>query len=128
VVVSSHVLHEVERMAPRVLVLVNGHLVASGATSAIRELIADRPRSVRLEAGPGGRALARELVGAGLVESVRFDDGAMVVEAQDVERLGRALPSLARDVGARLSRIEPVGDDLESVYAYLHERARGVGR
>jgi ABC-2 type transport system ATP-binding protein len=128
VVVSSHVLHEVERMAPRVLVLVNGHLVASGATSAIRELIADRPRSVRLEAGPGGRALARELVGAGLVESVRFDDGAMVVEAQDVERLGRALPSLAREVGARLSRIEPVGDDLESVYAYLHERARGVGR
>jgi ABC-2 type transport system ATP-binding protein len=128
VVVSSHVLHEVERMAPRVLVLVNGHLVASGATSAIRELIADRPRSVRLEAGSGGRALARELVGAGLVESVRFDDGAMVVEAQDVERLGRALPSLARDVGARLSRIEPVGDDLESVYAYLHERARGMGR
>ena len=128
VVVSSHVLHEVERMAPRVLVLVNGHLVASGATSAIRELIADRPRSVRLEAGAGGRALARELVGAGLVESVRFDDGAMVVEAQDVERLGRALPSLARDVGARLSRIEPVGDDLESVYAYLHERARGMGR
>jgi ABC-2 type transport system ATP-binding protein len=62
------------------------------------------------------------------VESVRFDDGAMVVEAQDVERLGRALPSLAREVGARLSRIEPVGDDLESVYAYLHERARGVGR
>ena len=50
VVVSSHVLHEVERMAPRVLVLVNGHLVASGSTSAIRELIADRPRSVR----PGG--------------------------------------------------------------------------
>jgi len=127
-VVSSHVLHEVERMAPRVLVLVNGHLVASGATAAIRDLIADRPRSVRLEAGSGGRALARELVGAGLVESVRFDDGAMIVEAQDVERLGRALPSLARDVGARLSRIEPVGDDLESVYAYLHERARGVGR
>jgi ABC-2 type transport system ATP-binding protein len=44
VIVSSHVLHEVERMAPRVLVLVNGHLVASGATAAIRELIADRPR------------------------------------------------------------------------------------
>jgi len=36
VVVSSHVLHEVERMAPRVLVLVNGHLVAEGSTTAIR--------------------------------------------------------------------------------------------
>ncbi|MBJ7457323.1 MAG: ABC transporter ATP-binding protein [Thermoleophilia bacterium] len=127
VLVSSHVLHEVERMAPRVLVLVNGHLVASGSTAAIRELIADRPRSIRLEATEG-RALARELVGAGLVESVRFDDGAIVVESSDVERFGRDLPGLARGVGARLRRVEPVGDDLESVYAYLHQRARGVGR
>jgi ABC-2 type transport system ATP-binding protein len=128
VIVSSHVLHEVERMAPRVLVLVNGHLVASGATTAIRELIADRPRVIRLEAATGGRALARELVGHGLVESVRFDDGAILVESGDVEALSRALAPVARDVGARLRRVEPVGDDLESVYAYLHERARGVGR
>jgi ABC-2 type transport system ATP-binding protein len=128
ILVSSHVLHEVERMAPRVLVLVNGHLVASGATADIRELIAERPRRVRLVAEPGGRDLARELVGAGLVESVRFDDGALVVESANVERLGRALPALAREVGARLRRVEPVGEDLESVYSYLHERARGVAR
>ena len=127
VVVSSHVLHEVERMAPRVLVLVNGHLVASGDTQAIRDLIADRPRSIRLRTDDG-RGLGRELVGAGLVESVRFEDDAMVVEAGDVERLGRELPRLARDAGVRLRRVEPVDDDLESVYAYLHERARGVGR
>jgi ABC-2 type transport system ATP-binding protein len=127
VLVSSHVLHEVERMAPRVLVLVNGHLVASGATTAIRDLIADRPRSIRLRTDDG-RGLGRELVGAGLVESVRFEDGAMVVESGDVERLGRELPRLAREVGARLRRVEPVDDDLESVYTYLHERARGVGR
>ena len=127
VLVSSHVLHEVERMAPRVLVLVNGHLVASGATPAIRDLIAERPRSIRLRADDA-RGLGRELIGAGLVESVRFEDGAMVVEAGDVERLGRELPRLARDAGVRLRRMEPVGDDLESVYAYLNERARGVGR
>ncbi len=127
VLVSSHVLHEVERMASRVLVLVNGHLVASGATPAIRELIADRPRSIRLRSDDG-RGLARELLGAGLVDSVRLQDGELVVESADVERLGRALPALARRIGARLRRVEPVGDDLESVYAYLHERARGVGR
>ena len=53
--VSSHVLHEVERMAPRVLVLVNGHLVASGDTQAIRDL-ADRPRSIRLRTDDGRAA------------------------------------------------------------------------
>ena len=67
-------------------------------------------------------------MGAGLVDAVRFDDGAMVVESADIERFGRALPGVARDVGARLRRVEPVGDDLESVYTYLHQRARGVGR
>lgn len=128
VLVSSHVLHEVERMAPRVLVLVNGHLVASGATTAIRALIADRPRSIRLDVPVGARDLARELVGDGLVDAVRFEDDAMVVESADIERFGRALPGVARGVGARLRRVEPVGDDLESVYSYLHERARGVGR
>jgi ABC-2 type transport system ATP-binding protein len=127
VLVSSHVLHEVERMAPRVLVLVNGHLVASGPPSGIRALIEDRPRSIRL-ATDQANGLARELVGAGLVGSVRLEDGGMVVESADVERFGRELPVLARRVGARLRRVEPVGDDLQSVYAYLHERARGAGR
>ena len=126
--VSSHVLHEVERMAPRVLVLVNGHLVASGATQAIRDLIADRPRSIRAARRTTAAGSAASWSAAGLVESVRFEDGAMIVETADVERLGRELPRLARDAGVRLRRVEPVGDDLESVYAYLHERARGVGR
>ena len=55
VLVSSHVLHEVERMAPRVVVLVNGRLVAEGETGAIRDLIRDRPRTLRIAAG-GARA------------------------------------------------------------------------
>ena len=61
VIVSSHVLHEVERMAPRVLVLVNGHLVAEGSTAGIRQLISERPRRVLVTAD-NARALARELM------------------------------------------------------------------
>ena len=40
----------------------------------------------------------------------------------------RALPALARRTDTLIRRVEPVGDDLESVYAYLHDRARGAGR
>lgn len=128
VIISSHVLHEVERTAARVLVLVNGHLVAEGETAAIRSLISDRPRAVRLETTGDGRALARELVGAAAVDSVRFDDGQIVVETGDVERFARLLPTLARDHDEVLELVEPVGDDLESVYQYLHDRARGRAR
>jgi ABC-2 type transport system ATP-binding protein len=125
VLVSSHVLHEVERMAPRVVVLVNGRLVAEGETAGIRALIQDRPRSIRIDAGPSAAPLAQALIGEELVGAVRFDDGRLVAEAADVDRFGRRLPVLARDLGATLRMVEPLGDDLESVYAYLTERARG---
>ncbi len=97
VLVSSHVLHEVERMAPRVVVLVNGRLVAEGETGAIRDLIRDRPRTLRIAAGGAAQALARELVGEGLASGVRLDTGVLVVETADMDALGRRLMPLARD-------------------------------
>jgi ABC-2 type transport system ATP-binding protein len=128
VLVSSHVLHEVDRMAPRVVVLVNGRLVAEGDTLGIRELIADRPRTIRVDAGPATRGLAQQLIGENLIEGVRFDDGALVADTTEVDRFSRRLPALAREAGATLRRVEPLGDDLESVYSYLTERARTRGR
>jgi ABC-2 type transport system ATP-binding protein len=128
VLVSSHVLHEVDRMAPRVVVLVNGRLVAEGDTLGIRELIADRPRTIRVDAGPATRGLAQQLIGENLIEGVHFDDGALVADTTEVERFSRRLPVLAREAGATLRRVEPLGDDLESVYSYLTERARTRGR
>jgi ABC-2 type transport system ATP-binding protein len=128
VLVSSHVLHEVERMAPRVVVLVNGRLVAEGETAAIRALIQERPRVVRVEAGERALALGEALVGGGVVSALRRVDGALELETEDAERLARELPRLARERGVTLARVQPLGDDLESVYAYLHARARGAAR
>jgi ABC-2 type transport system ATP-binding protein len=125
VIVSSHVLHEVERMAPRVLVMVNGHLVAEGSTPAIRQLISERPRRVLVTAHGDRRALARELLSTADVEAVRIADGTIELETSNPAALSRALPVAASRTDALLERIRPVGDDLESVYAYLHERAWG---
>ena len=128
VIVSSHVLHEVERMAPRVVVLVYGRLVAEGETASIRALIADRPRSVRIQAGDGTRELAQALLGAGLADAVRRGEEGALLATADPDALARGLPVIARDRSITVGRIEPVGDDLESVYAYLHARARGAAR
>ncbi|HEY2789923.1 MAG TPA: ABC transporter ATP-binding protein [Gaiellales bacterium] len=128
VIVSSHVLHEVERMAPRVLVLVNGHLVAEGATDAIRRLISERPRRVLVSPDGNGRALARELLGLADVDAVRLKNGTIEIETSDPATLSRELPLAAQRTETLLRGIRPVGDDLESVYAYLHERARGQAR
>jgi ABC-2 type transport system ATP-binding protein len=128
VLVSSHVLHEVERMAPRVLVLVNGHLVAEGSTAGIRRLISERPRRVLVTADGNSRALARELLETPAVDAVRLRDGTIEVETSDPSALSRGLPVAAVRAQALLHAVRPVGDDLESVYTYLHERARGQAR
>ena len=128
ILVSSHVLVEVERMAPRVVVLVNGRLVAEGETLAIRALLEERPRTLRVEVADRVAELAQALIGARLAQAVRLDDGTLVAETDDLETLGRRLPVLAQAQGVTLRRVEPLGDDLESVYAYLTARARGRGR
>lgn len=130
VVVSSHVLHEVERMAGQVLVLVNGRLVAEGAPAAIRRLIEDVPRRVRVDAGPAAPAMAGDLIASGLTRAAQLEDreGRLLLETADADALARAIPVAAQRTGATLRLVEPVGDDLESVYGYLHARARGARR
>lgn len=127
VLVSSHVLHEVERMAPRVLVLVDGRLVARGTTAGIRELIDDRPRTFALH-GHHVRRLAGAMLAAGLADTAALEDGSLRVEVPDADRFRSALPALARDEGVSITAMTPVGDDLESVFRYLHQRARGARR
>lgn len=130
VLVSSHVLAEVERMADRVLVVVNGRLVAEGEPAGIRDLLVDRPRTVRLE-GVRVSELAGALLAQGLVDSVRRSTdgrGGVVVEAPRANALAEAIPAVARRTGTTLRRLEPVGEDLESTFAHLVRAARGAGR
>jgi ABC-2 type transport system ATP-binding protein len=127
ILVSSHILSEVDEMASRVLVFVNGRLTAEGSRAAIRDLIDDRPRTVSIVVADGASRLARALVGEELVGSVSINGRSLEVETPDAAAFARRLPALAREEGVRLDRVEPRGEDLESVYQYLHERARGVG-
>jgi ABC-2 type transport system ATP-binding protein len=118
VIVSSHVLEEVERFGSRILVIAQGHLVAEGQFHAIRELMDDRPR--RLRVGTDSPAtLAAGLMTAGVVTSARLDNGSVVVETADAPVFRRSVASVARDCGARLNEVKALDDDLESVFAYL---------
>jgi ABC-2 type transport system ATP-binding protein len=108
-------------------VLVNGRLVAEGDTHAIRELLRDRPRTVHV-VSDGSERLAQALIGERLAGAIRFENGRLEIETADVDALGRRIAAIAAEGSIALDRVEPVGDDLESVYAYLTERARGRGR
>ncbi len=118
VIVSSHVLHEVERLAPRVVVVVGGRLAAAGGHRAIRDAMADRPRRVLVRSG-ADRRLAAALVGLDPVVSVALTDGALEVATTSAADLALALPRLAVDLGVDLREVRALDDSLESVFAEL---------
>jgi ABC-2 type transport system ATP-binding protein len=120
VIVSSHVLNEVERMAERMIVLIHGRLAAAGGRHAIRDAMDDRPRHV-LVRSDDGRRLAASLIALESVAGVSFDplrDG-LVIQTVQARELAQALPRLARDASIRLLEVRALDDSLESLFREL---------
>ncbi len=121
VIISSHILEEVEAVADNVLLVVSGKLAAEGDYHAIREALDDRPYHVRI-ACSDARSLASQLAKMPSIESLQFDaDGSIVALTSRVGTLQLALPAVAQRHGVRLTRFEPLDDSLESVFEYLAE-------
>ena len=121
VLVSSHVLVEVERFAENILVVVNGKLAAAGDYRAIRDKMDERDHAVRIRADDP-RRLASALIGEPSTRSVRLDDGRLVAETNDPRAFYRAVPLVAQREGVRLLEVQPTDESLTSVFAYLVER------
>jgi ABC-2 type transport system ATP-binding protein len=122
IVLSSHILEEVEELAETVLLIVNGKLAASGGFRAIRAALNQRPYHVRVVCD-APRSLAAAVVGLPSVDAVHVDpDGALVVLSRNVVDLQIELPRLAKAGAIAIRRVEPLDDSLESVFGYLVER------
>ena len=122
VLISSHVLDEVEKFGSRVLVIAQGRLAAEGDFHAIRDLIDDRPHRLRVGTD-APRTLAAGLLSAGAVTGAWVQSAdSVVVDTVDVASFRRAVSVVARDGGARLTEVVPLDDDLDSVFRYLVNR------
>lgn len=122
IVLSSHILEEVEQIAETVLLIINGKLAASGGFRAIRAALDKRPYHVRV-VSDAPRELAAAIVRLDSVDAVNVDpDGAIIVLSSKVRDLQVELPRLAQEASIGLRRVEPLDDSLESVFGYLVER------
>ena len=122
ILVSSHILEEIETVADRILLMVSGKLAASGDFRAIRAKLDERPYRVRV-ACSDARGLAALLVGMSAIDSVNIeDDGSLIVLSRNVQALQNAIPTLAQRARIRLERVEPLDESLESVFSYVVER------
>ncbi len=123
IVISSHILEEVEVMAHEIVLMVSGKVAASGDFRAIRRAMNERPYLVRVNCSDS-RQLASALVRAPEVDSVTIEEAGdtLLVRGSDVRALQRAIPEAAVAEAVRLTRVEPLDDSLESVFTYLAGR------
>jgi ABC-2 type transport system ATP-binding protein len=120
VVVSSHVLHEVEALTSRILMINKGRIAASGEVTEIRQMIDQHPHRIRIEC-EAPRALAAILVGRDDVRSLEISDGVLAVETARPDAFYAALPGLIVDCGLAVTGISSPDDRLQAVFDYLVE-------
>lgn len=122
ILVSSHILEEVETLADQILLVVSGKLAASGDFRAIRAKLDEQPYKVRIISNDS-RRMAAALVRLEAIDSITIDpDDALVVLSRNINLLQRAVPRLAQENDIRLLRMEPLDESLESVFSYIVER------
>jgi ABC-2 type transport system ATP-binding protein len=118
VLLSSHILEEVERIAESVLVIYAGRLAASGDFRSIRRLMTDRPHVFKLRTSDD-RRLASVLLTEECVFGVELDAKGLVVRTSDFGQFTRRLAQVASTADITLLELSPTDDSLESVFAYL---------
>ena len=122
VLVSSHILEEVEVLADSIVLMVSGRLAAVGDIRAIREKLDERAYHVRIVTD-SPRPLAAALVQLDEVDTVNLGpDGDLVVLSRNVGVLQESIPRLARQLEARLYRVEPLDESLDSIFGYVVDR------
>lgn len=119
IIVSSHILHEIEAMTSNILLMHNGRIVAEGDVHQIRALIDEHPHRVWIRA-QDPHAVARLLLGGDDVSSVKFEEGAVIVETGKPDVFYTRLTALAAsgDAGA-IEEVTSPDDNLQAVFSYL---------
>ena len=119
ILISSHILEEIEQLADTVLLIVAGKLAASGDYRAIRAKLNEQPYHIKIISDKP-RELASRIVSMDAIDAVNVDsEGGLIVLTRDLLTLQRELPKVAQAGNIRLLRVEPLDDSLESVFGYL---------
>jgi ABC-2 type transport system ATP-binding protein len=119
IIVSSHILHEVEAMTSNILLINNGRILAEGNVHQIRDLIDTHPHTVFIRVADP-RALARTLLAEDGVISMRFEPGALVVETARPDAFyARVTQMAASGEAGAIDEVTSPDDNLQAVFQYL---------
>ena len=118
IIVSSHILHEVEAMTKSILLVHHGRIVAEGDVHEIRELIDEHPHRIFFQTEEP-RRLAEALMKWSDVQGVRLDGGGVVVETVRPDAFYSRVPSLVLEEKLKVDSMIGADDNLQAVFDYL---------
>jgi len=120
VIVSSHILHEVDQISDQVILLSQGYVVAEGAIQGVRDEVKEQPMQILVRCNDPGGLAARLFLQDHMVEAkISRDRKGLLLRTTDADRFYLLLNQVILDSGLEVESIAPADDDVNSVYQYL---------
>jgi ABC-2 type transport system ATP-binding protein len=120
VIISSHILHEVDMMSDRVILLNNGYVVAEGNVHGVRDEMEEHPMQILIRCDQPAKLAARVFDKDHVVEARLHDDRmGLFVKTRDADRFYLLLNQVVAEGEINIESVAPVDDDLSAVYQYL---------
>jgi ABC-2 type transport system ATP-binding protein len=120
VIVSSHILHEVDRISDQVVLLSHGYVVAEGQIQGVRSEVKDQPMQILVRCDKPAVLAARLFDQDHVVEAkVQDDSKGLLVRTRDADSLYLLLNRIVLESGLEVEAVAPADDDVNSVYQYL---------
>lgn len=119
-IISSHILHEVDMMSDRVILLNNGYVVAEGNIHGVRDEMEEHPMQILIRCDKPSKLAAHVFDQDHIVEAKIHDDGGgLFIKTRNADRFYLLLNRVVADGEVNIETITPVDDDLNAVYQYL---------
>ena len=119
VIISSHILHEVDVISDQVILLSNGYVVAEGKIQNVRSEIQEHPTQILIRCNQPRELAAKMLEYPHTIEvSIHKDERGLLLKTRDADRFYLAMNEIALS-GIDIESVAPADDDVLSVYEYL---------
>ncbi len=120
VIVSSHILHEVDRISDQVILLSQGYVVAEGQIQGVRSEVKDHPIQVMVRCNNPRMLAARLFTEDHLVEvTIHKDRRGILIRTLDVDAMYLMLNRIVLETDLEIESVAPADEDVDSVYQYL---------
>ena len=127
-IISSHILHEVDMMSDGVILLNNGYVVAEGEVRGVRDEMEEHPMQILIRCDQPSELASRVFAQDSVVEARVHDDRrGLYIKTRDADTFYLLLNRIAVESGMSIESVAPVDDDLNAVYQYLIGSNGGQG-